>query len=172
MAVNNIEKIGAIMTSKLYFHGSGEVVTNPELRSGKYAKDFGKGFYCTEIREQAVRWAKRKNTSIVNLYQFPATSDLKILEFKSMTSDWLDFISNCRNADPSITIHDYDFVVGPMADDQVYNHLQEYIDGNMTKEQFALLCAYHYPTRQICFTSQKSLDYLEFQKFQDVSGGN
>ena len=40
----------ALMT---VYHGSGDVVAAPEIRVGRYTKDFGPGFYCTVIREQA-----------------------------------------------------------------------------------------------------------------------
>ena len=46
----------ALMT---VYHGSGDVVAAPEIRVGRYTKDFGPGFYCTVIREQAERWAQR-----------------------------------------------------------------------------------------------------------------
>ena len=38
------------------FHGSKEVVKNPEIRKMKYNKDFYFGFYCTLLEEQAYRW--------------------------------------------------------------------------------------------------------------------
>lgn len=36
----------ALMT---VYHGSGDVVAAPEIRVGRYTKDFGPGFYCTVI---------------------------------------------------------------------------------------------------------------------------
>lgn len=39
------------------FHGSSEIVKNPEIRIAKYFKDFGFGFYCTAFEKQAIRWA-------------------------------------------------------------------------------------------------------------------
>lgn len=41
------------------FHGTYCDIRCPEIRLGRYTKDFGPGFYCTVIREQALRWAKR-----------------------------------------------------------------------------------------------------------------
>lgn len=46
---------------KILYHGSNQVVQNPRLIPGIYTKDFGVAFYCTEIREQAIRWAIRKS---------------------------------------------------------------------------------------------------------------
>lgn len=44
------------------YHGSYTVVKKPKIVKGKNTKDFGSGFYCTIIREQAERWAKRYDT--------------------------------------------------------------------------------------------------------------
>jgi hypothetical protein len=44
------------------YHGGYCSIELPEIIAGKYAKDFGAGFYCTEIKEQAARWAKRYTT--------------------------------------------------------------------------------------------------------------
>lgn len=50
------------------YHGGYTSIENPEIRIGKNTKDFGKGFYCTIIKEQAQRWAKRYDTKIVSIY--------------------------------------------------------------------------------------------------------
>ena len=42
------------------FHGSAIEVKDPEIRTGKFTKDFGEGFYCTKLKRQAKRWAMRK----------------------------------------------------------------------------------------------------------------
>ncbi|MDR3296056.1 MAG: DUF3990 domain-containing protein [Clostridiales Family XIII bacterium] len=39
------------------YHGGYRPVEMPELRSSRWNKDFGKGFYCTELQEQAERWS-------------------------------------------------------------------------------------------------------------------
>ena len=41
------------------YHGGYCPIKTPEIIKGKYAKDFGSGFYCTELKEQAIRWAIR-----------------------------------------------------------------------------------------------------------------
>ena len=76
------------------YHGSYTAVSTPAIRKSKNTKDFGPGFYCTVIREQAERWARRYDHPIVNTYTVRINTELKILEFKEMTEDWLDFISD------------------------------------------------------------------------------
>ena len=41
------------------YHGGYKPVKKPEIRVGRNTKDFGNGFYCTVIKEQAQRWANR-----------------------------------------------------------------------------------------------------------------
>lgn len=83
----------ALMT---VYHGSGDVVAAPEIRVGRYTKDFGPGFYCTVIREQAERWAQRMPVPRVNTYVVRFAQGLDILEFPEMSEEWLDFIVACR----------------------------------------------------------------------------
>lgn len=50
------------------YHGSSVAVSVPEIRRGRFSKDFGDGFYCTTLLEQAKRWASRKYRQC---YQMP-----------------------------------------------------------------------------------------------------
>lgn len=151
----------ALMT---VFHGSGDVVEWPQILHGRYTKDFGPGFYCTVIREQAERWASRKPVPRVNTYTVRLSDNLKVLEFSEMTDEWLDFIVACRHGVP----HDYDVVIGAMANDQVYNYVADFIDGALTREQFWALAKFKYPTHQIAFCSEAALKFLEFVGCEEV----
>lgn len=152
------------MGKMLVYHGSYTEIQKPEIIKGKYTKDFGTGFYCTVIKEQAERWAKRYSTPIVNVYSLLIDEKLNILEFKSMTDEWLDFIIDCRNGKP----HDHDIVIGAMANDQIYNFIADYIDGIITREQFWVLAKFKYPTHQINFCSEEALKCLAFCKSEAV----
>ncbi|MCM1086949.1 MAG: DUF3990 domain-containing protein [Muribaculaceae bacterium] len=147
------------------YHGSYASVEKPDIVIGRNTKDFGVGFYCTTIREQAERWARRYDTGMVNTYTVRMDTTLKILEFKEMTEEWLDFIIACRHG----IEHDYDIVIGAMADDQIYNFIADYIDGILTREQFWALAKFKYPTHQINFHSAAALKCLEFVSAREVS---
>ncbi len=151
----------AIMT---VYHGGYMPVEQPQIRIGRNTKDFGMGFYCTVIKEQAQRWARRYDTKIVSMYEVRLNSDLKIKEFKSMTDEWLDFIIACRSG----KAHDYDIVIGAMANDQIYNYISDYIDGAITREQFWVLAKFKYPTHQINFCTRESLRCLSYRGFEEV----
>ena len=83
------------MGKMLVYHGSHTEIKTPEIIIGRNTKDFGYGFYCTVIKEQAERWARRYDTPMVNAYSFLIDETLDILEFKTMTEEWLDFIIDC-----------------------------------------------------------------------------
>lgn len=142
------------------FHGSTVIVKKPEIRIEKYNKDFYFGFYCTVIEEQAIRWATRFGEGVVNIYEYEADESLNILKFNQMTEEWLDFVVNCRNGKS----HNYDIVEGPMADDTIYNYIQEFLDGKISREAFWALVKFKYPTHQICFNTPESLKTVTFKE--------
>ena len=146
------------------YHGGYCPIEIPEIIIGKYAKDFGAGFYCTELKEQAIRWARRYDTRIISIYHFEQNNELKILHFNEMTEEWLNFIVNCRNG----IKHDYDIVIGAMANDQVYNYISDFISGVLTREQFWVLAKFKHPTHQINFCTAEAVKCLTFIKSEEI----
>lgn len=146
------------------YHGGYKAVERPEIRIGRNTKDFGNGFYCTVIKEQAQRWAKRYNTKIVSIYDVRMNSSLDIKEFKDMSEEWLDFIIDCRSGKP----HSHDIVIGAMANDQIYNFISDYIDGVITREQFWIMAKFKYPTYQINFCTEEALKCLKYRGYEVV----
>jgi len=148
----------------LLYHGSYLEIQTPQILVGKYAKDFGLGFYCTILKEQAIRWASRYNSPILNIYEYEKNTSLKTRDFSEMTEEWLDFVIFCRNGKK----HDYDIVNGPMANDQIYNYISDYMDGAITREQFWVLARFKHPTHQITFCNKTALEGLKFIKSEVV----
>ena len=146
------------------FHGSYTVVEQPKIVKGRFTKDFGEGFYCTELKRQAVKWAQRYDTPVLNVYEYVENKTLNILKFDSLTDEWLDFIVACRNG----VTHGYDIVVGAMANDQVYNYVSDFINGVLTREQFWVLAKFKYPTQQINFCSTEALKCITFKTAEEV----
>ena len=147
------------------FHGSKDIVEFPEIRKAIFNKDFYFGFYCTRYREQAERWATRYGKKgYINKYVYVPNEQLRYLKFKDMTEEWLDFIIDCRSGKS----HNYDIVIGAMADDQIYNYISDYIEGVITRDQFWSLAKFKYPTHQINFCTEKALKCLEYRGFEEV----
>ena len=149
----------------ILYHGSREVVKTPEIRILRYSKDFYFGFYCTLMRKQAKRWAVRfSGKGIVNEYEYVQGISLKMLNFPEMTEEWLDFIIDCRRGKS----HDYDIVEGPMANDTIFNYIQDFIDGKISRSAFWELAKFKKPTHQISFHTARALETLTFKTAYEV----
>ena len=149
----------------ILYHGSKEIVRSPEIRIPKYNKDFYFGFYCTMLPEQARRWATRYDgIGYLNEYQYMPDDILNIKRFPEMCEEWLDFIAACRTGKS----HDYDIVEGPMADDTIFNYVQNFVDGKISREAFWDLAKFEKPTHQISFHTAKALTTLHFLKGSEV----
>lgn len=152
------------MSKQIIYHGSYCKVEEPKIKDGKYTKDFGKGFYCTILKEQAEKWAKKYSTPTINVYEYSQNTNLKIKEFTIMTEEWLDFIISCRSGKE----HEYDIVIGAMADDQVYNYITDLISGQITREAFWELAKFRHPTHQIAFCTPEALKCIKFVGIEEI----
>ena len=154
-----------MIEKRILYHDSRDIIKYPEIRKQKYNKDFYFGFYCILIKEQAERWATRYgNTGIINEYLYTPKSNLHILSFSTMTEEWLDFIVSCRSGKS----HKYDIVEEPMADDKIFNYIQNFIDGEISRAAFWELAKFRKPTHQISFNTQESLKEIKFLKSYEV----
>ncbi len=151
----------------ILYHGSKAIVESPEIRIQRYNKDFYFGFYCTLYPEQAVRWATRfDGVGYLNAYEYTPNESLRIKQFPEMSEEWLDFIVACRLGHP----HDYDIVEGPMADDTIFNYVQNFADGKISREAFWALARFKKPTHQISFHTARALTCLTFVKAEVIHG--
>ncbi len=145
---------------RILYHGSKDTVEFPEIRTARFHKDFYYGFYCTEMKEQARRWATRyTGVGVINEYIYTPDLSLRILRFSEMTEEWLDFIVSCR----SCIANDYDIVEGPMANDTIFNYIQNFADGKISRSAFWELAKFKKPTHQISFHTARALATLTFK---------
>ena len=152
---------------KLY-HGTNIDFSEIDLAKSFPLKDFGKGFYLTTIREQAERMAKRKQEAlggkaIVQEYEFDENvlhkDDLKALVFEGTTPEWATFIFNNRSRNKDYR-HDYDIVVGPIADDGVAFLINQYTTGAVTLAQFTRMLKFKKLSNQYFFGTEKAVKQL------------
>ena len=157
------------MEKNIVYHGSNVEVSVPRILQNGFYKDFGYGFYCTGYEKQAKRWAMtRKGDSVINHYEYKSNPKLKILKFDEMTDEWLDFVADCRRG----IEHDYDIVEGPMADDTVWNYVNDFLTGRISRKQFWVLAEFKHPTHQISFHTLSALDCLTYKKSEVVYDRN
>ena len=147
------------------YHGSNVEVSLPQIKVTGYYKDFGFGFYCTELEKQARRWAITKRPGhVVNVYDYTPDESLRMKCFETMTEEWLDFIVACRR----VISHDYDIVEGPMADDAIWDYVEDLMGGRITREAFWVLAKFKYPTHQIVCCSENALRTLTYLTHYDL----
>lgn len=153
------------MSEIILYHGGRVIVEAPEIRIARYNKDFYFGFYCTLFAEQAVRWAtKLTGRGYLNEYSYEPNLALRVKKFTEMTEEWLDFIVDCRLG----RAHDYDIVEGPMANDTIFNYVQNFVDGKISREAFWALARFKRPTHQISFHTARALTTLKFIQASEV----
>ena len=71
----------------------------------------------------------------------------------------MDFVVDCRRG----IEHNYDIVEGPMADDQIWNFVESFIDGRIPRDAFRQIVKFNYPTHQIVFCTESALKTLTFE---------
>ena len=137
-------------------------------KSNKY-KDFGKGFYLTDIRSQAEELAAKKSRlfggyPVIQEYEFDENmlqaGDLQVLTFSSPSPLWADFIFKNRNRHIQFS-HDYDIVIGPIADDGVAYLLGRYEEGTLTIDELSKELDYKKLNNQYFFGTEKAIKYLK-----------
>lgn len=147
------------MDKNIIYHGSNIIVEKPRIMINGHYKDFGYGFYCTNIEKQAKRWAlTKRGASVVNFYTYTQSENFRVCIFPEMTEEWLQFVVDCRRG----IEHNFDIVEGPMADDQIWDYVEDFIAGNITKAAFWELVKFKYPTHQIVFCTETALQTLHF----------
>lgn len=148
----------------IVYHGSSEVVRQPDTLHSYRALDFGKGFYVTTVREQAERWARRKadlfgGTPVVSRYRMrDDLSQFRVKRFPDDLMEWIEFVCDCRDGKP--TYQQYDIIIGKVANDKVFRVVDMYHSGIWGKER-ALQEIRAYPNYdQIAFITQSAIDAL------------
>lgn len=142
------------------YHGTNMVITNPEIRVTGFHKDFGFGFYCTQFERQTQRWAlSKRNAHIVCVYEYLPDESLNVKRFPNMTDEWLDFVAACRHGET----HQFDIVEGPMADDEVWDFVEDYLNGRISRAAFWELAKFKHPTHQILFCTDKALHTITYK---------
>ena len=153
----------------LLYHGSNLTVDKPRLVKQNRFLDFGFGFYTTTNQAQAVGFAdkvtKRRKEGVptVSIYELDAEkafAECSVLKFDSPNEEWLDFVSDNRSG--SYEGQTFDFIFGPVANDDVYTTFTLYTAGVLTKEQTIEALKIKTLYNQLVLASAKALSYLKF----------
>lgn len=154
---------------KLY-HGTNMDFSNIDLKKSKPNKDFGQGFYLSDNIRQAQALAQARvdlvgGVPTVMTFEFDAklitSGELKVMTFDDYTEQWAKFILANRNNKTGRPVHDYDIVIGPIANDRVGLQLWKF--NNHDIDMTTLIKRLKYMkgiTIQYYFGTQRAIDNL------------
>lgn len=142
------------------YHTSQTTVTSPDTQHSREFLDFGKGFYVTTLREQAVKYAERfllrGREAWLNTYELKDTAGrCAVKTFAAYDAEWLDFVATCRKGTDATA---FDVVIGGIANDKVFRTIDLYFSGDIGKDEALRRLKFEKPNNQICIRSQQVLD--------------
>lgn len=156
---------------KLLFHGSkGEIKGDIDANFGRGNNDFGKGFYTGESYEQAVSFISTYDDPSVYFMSFD-DSDLKCKRY-SVDREWMMTIAYYRESLEEYENHpliekiikesrDCDYIIAPIADNKMFETINEFIEGNLTDEQCKHCLAATNLGMQYVFLTEKAASRLK-----------
>lgn len=159
------------------YHGSNITIDSINLAMCRPYKDFGRGFYLTDIREQAEKMAIRVSkiyggSPVVNIFEiqddFRKIESIKIKDFGAETTEeWAKFVMNNRsriftNVEDVLCNKDnkYDIVIGPVADDNMALLFRQYENKIIDFETLLKGMIYKKTSSQYSFHTEKSIELL------------
>ena len=160
----------------IVFHGTTKMFDKIDLSKSHNRRDFGRGFYTTILEKQAIEWAYRlslrENTDSYYVYQFvfEEADDLRIKRFESLNIEWLEFIK--ENRIKGELQHDYDVVIGAVADDNTMETVQLYISGILKANEAVERLRYSKVNNQISFHTKRALKHLRFVRREKYNGSD
>lgn len=147
------------------YHASSMIVEHPDVSHSREHLDFGKGFYLTLLPEQACKYAARflarGRAAFVNEYLLDDDlSAYRVKKFSRYDGEWLDYVGSCRKG---LRVNEYDMVEGGIANDRVFNTIDLYFAGLMSRDDALGRLAFEQPNHQLCILNQEILNsHLHF----------
>ena len=157
---------------KLY-HGSTVNIDTILLDKSKPFKDFGKAFYLSAEKSQAVELAESRvafmgGEVVINEYEFDESllvervdEPLRVKIFPHYCLEWAEFVWNNRDEQQDFH-HDYDIVYGPIANDTIGYQMRLYREENTDLRGFLQGLKYRKgETFQYAFCTERAIKFLK-----------
>lgn len=154
----------------ILYHGSNQPIASIDLAKGKKFKDFGRGFYTTHIKAQAEYWSKRiadrfGGTPSVTEFEFDLdgaiSAGLNVKVFEKSDKEWALFVMANRRQNGDEFQHDYDIVIGPVADDNMARLFGLYDMEIIDLDMVVAGLIYKDLNSQYFFATEESLKYIK-----------
>lgn len=169
------------MKKLILYHGSKDIIKQPEYGKGKPYNDYGLGFYCTENLDLAKEWACSENISgFANKYEFDTTG-LAIMNLSSnkyMVLNWLAVLLQNRNFHLSTPLsrqgreyilknflpdyYNYDVIIGYRADDSYFSFARAFLSNEISLRQLGYAMKLGKLGEQYVLKSKKAFSHIRF----------
>ena len=152
------------------YHGSNVPIYDIDLSKSNRGKDFGHGFYLNPNEYQAREMAEAKadflgGKPVVSIFEFDPVclndSGLNVKIFNTYSEDWAEFVVENRRNKTNIQAHEYDIVVGPIADDKVGVQIRRFVSGYISASKLIKELQFKESSIQYFFGTEKSLKFLK-----------
>lgn len=147
------------------YHGTDCFFKHIDLNKSIDKRDFGIGFYTTTIAAQAESWARSKKirnhskTAYVYVYEAEIPDNLSVHEYDSLSIEWLEMVK-CNWKYGSIQ-HNYDIVIGPVANDDTMVTINRYVQGIYTAEEAVKRLRFSRANNQVSFHTIQAIKCLK-----------
>ena len=157
---------------RLLFHGAkNEIHGQLTTKYGRENNDFGQGFYVGESLFQSASFVSSYNESSLYIYKYMDNKKLKITEFY-VDQEWMLAVAYYREKLEQFANHPIierirkkiessDIVIAPIADNQMYQIIDDFLFGNLTDEQTKHALSATNLGKQYVFLNDNALKSLE-----------
>lgn len=176
------------MEKIILYHGSENIIKEPQLKLGRKTNDYGQGFYCSENLELAKEWATKNNKDgYVNVYEFDMSS-LNVLDLHDGSYNvlhWIALLTNYRLFDVDsltgrdakkflknnflIDLSSYDVVIGYRADDSYFSYAKSFIDNSIPLRILSKALVLGKLGKQVALISDKAFSHIKYIRSEPVN---
>lgn len=152
------------------FHTGYAEIREPDIRYGRKNADFGQGFYLSDSDEFAGKWMRERRDAVIHVNAYELDLDgLRVLRL-TRDADWLDYI--LRNRAGRADAHpEADVVIGPIANDTIYDTLGILTSGVLTREQSLALLRIGPAFEQTVLKTEKAAARLKWLSTRALAQG-
>jgi hypothetical protein len=156
----------------ILYHGSNVEIKSVDFGKSKPGKDFGVGFYLSADEQQAQEMAEKKALLLggeptITRFEFDeeaavADKNIAYQRFEKYSLEWGQFVHLNRKNKLRTSLHAYDIIYGPIANDNIGFQMRR-IDARLIDwEQFVKELQHKGgETYQYFFGTDKALKYLK-----------
>ena len=150
------------------YHASNVRIPEPDIHHGRRNADLGQGFYLTPDLSFAQRWVKggKDTETFINYYEL-STESLKIL-YLDRDETWYEYIFGNRHLRPD-PYPDADVIIGPVANDILYDVMGIITSGFLSKEEALTLLQLGPVYTQAVIKTEKAAAQLCFLKAETIN---